>query len=123
MSFTILHKVVKKCAEFLNLAEDTAIYTGEWFATLAQLTETDLLKILRLMFKNADKPTVAFLYQKCFNESDSAVLTVGEIILNRNEKEDAFMKPLMTHYDRIGMYKVFLLFKKKYKGFTNLKNI
>ena len=30
------------------------------------------------MFKNADKPTVAFLYKKCFNESDSAVLTVGE---------------------------------------------
>ena len=66
----------------------------------------DLLKILRLMFKNADKPSVAFLYQKCFNESDSVVLTVGEIILNRNEKEDVFMKPLMTYYDRIGMYKV-----------------
>ena len=93
----------------MNLAEDTAIYTDEWFATLAQLTEMDLLKILRLVFKNADKPTVAFLYQKCFIESDSAVLTVGEIMLNRNEKEDAFMKPLMTHYDRIGMYKVFVI--------------
>ena len=67
------------------------------------------------MFKNADKPTVAFLYQKYLNKSDSAVLTVNEIILNRNEKEDTSTKPLMTHYDRIGMYKVFLLFKKKYK--------
>ena len=47
MSFTILHKIVKKYAEFLNLAEDAAIYTDEWFATLAQLTETDSLKILR----------------------------------------------------------------------------
>ena len=111
MSFTILHKVVK-CAEFFNLAEDTDIYTDEWLAILTQLTKPDLLKILRLMFKNADKPPVAFLYQKCLNKSDNAVLTKGEIILNRNQKQDTFMRPLMTHYDRIGTYKVFCYLKK-----------
>ena len=61
-----------------------------------------LIKIIGEIFQCVNTLAIEVFYKLCLQESDVAVLAVGEIFMYKDEENNERSKPLMDHYHIIG---------------------
>ena len=99
-----LHEVVSGCAAYLSLnsAAVQEVYNEEWYDSLLNLENNDLLKLIDQMFENVKVSNVKVMHEKCIHESDKAVMYIAEIMMTKSNEEKEEFQSIMKQYNNIG---------------------